>query len=203
MQQQSIGCLCVVLTVQVQISQLVQVPVTRAQRLDTARPLACKPIGFTSQSDTPNVNVLPLLLFVEILQEGKKKKKRGKIWCFFFKHFLSSYLHRWLLYIANSITPLVNIGRGHTSTLTVQLMRCSGLSSCVMVRYASRFSSRLLSSRASSSPDWDRYLWRLQCSNNLHIPNKTKVIYRPLFNCKGKFLVHHFAKARLSFWQTQ
>lgn len=75
MQQQSIGRLCVVLTVQVQISQLVQVPVTRAQRLDTARPLACKPIGFTSQSDTPNVNVLPLLLFVEILQEGKKEGK--------------------------------------------------------------------------------------------------------------------------------
>lgn len=108
MQQQSIGCLCVVLTVQVQISQLVQVPVTRAQRLDTARPLACKPIGFTSQSDTPNVNVLPLLLFVEILQEGKKKKKEGKFDAFSLNIFFQAIcigdcfilqiaLHLWLI----------------------------------------------------------------------------------------------------------
>lgn len=69
-------------------------------------------------------------------------------------------------------------------------MRCSGLSSCVMVRYANRFSSRLLSSRASSSPDCDRYLWRLQCSSKLHI--QTNFNHRLLFSCK----VYQFAKVR-------
>lgn len=86
----------------------------------------------------------------------------------------------------NSVNPLVNKGTGRTSTLTVQLMRCSGLSSCVMVRYARRFSSRLLSSSASSSPDWDRYLWRLQCSSNLHIQ---AIFHSALFSCKALLVV--------------
>lgn len=98
----------------------------------------------------------------------------------------------------NSVNPLVNKGTGRTSTLTVQLMRCSGLSSCVMVRYARRFSSRLLSSRASSSPDWDRYLWRLQCSSNLHI--QTNYLSQPTLQLKSATSVL-FARVCISFWR--
>lgn len=38
-------------------------------------PISLQTNSFASQSDTPNINVLPLLLFVEILQEGKKEGK--------------------------------------------------------------------------------------------------------------------------------
>lgn len=61
-------------------------------------------------SDSPNVNVLPLFLFVEILQEKKVTET------FSFRALLGAE------------------GSRRTSTLTVQLMRCSGLSSWVMVR---------------------------------------------------------------------
>lgn len=136
-------------------------------------------------SNSPDINVLPLFFFVEILQEKN-------LYHIFLENIFSPALCRpdketALCICAYSVNnnPLVKTGTGLTSTFTVQLMRCSGLSSCVMVRYARRFSSRLLSSRASSSPDCDRYLWRLQCSSSLHI--QTNTFHGLLFSFKGYF----------------